>query len=248
MTFESAAGARAAILQAFAKAPRITASGQRGLLAIAAHAVDPNARTLAPEDPGRVLGFHDCLMVAITTASELARDTVSRKNLGATIFRRLPLRPPAPTLTARGQLTVARFGLEQLMPRAASELGEPLRGVLRELRRVLIGDRAAASELQAIERQCAALARSRSTLLEKSPSSRAGSRDLEAIRLHSTNAVIIVTQALRASGISSRLPPIVAAEVTASLALAADLTAAAEFIVGLGDFLDGLPPDLALRR
>jgi hypothetical protein len=239
--------ATALILKAIEDAENIVPSGKDSLLGIAARALDPEA-TMSKAGLARVLGLSPSLLVPLLVTADLAGDTNSRKELGASLFARIPLRARPAPLTPRGQLTVAAWSLERLRPLADHLQGlleralELCRGVLEQ------GQEADPLLIKEIREQALELQSIKLVPVQKGAKSKLGIADEEAIRRRAAQSLRAMVEGLEDGGKSPHLGPTVAGEVAASLCLGQGIEAGADFCADLAAYLDSLPPELAARR
>jgi hypothetical protein len=229
------------ILQALEEAPAIQAAGKQSLLAIAGHALAPEA-PVTREGIAAALGLHESLLCAILVSADVLGDTLSRRELARVIFPRLPLRGRPPELTAAGELVVVRHCLE-----AAASIDGILEGLLAELG-ATIAREAEPAALDALEARAVALQRTKIVPIERDTRSRLGVPTEEVIRRRAAQAVRATVQGLRETGPRPHLTPTVAGELAAAITLAGGIEAAGGFLLSLGEHLDALPPAAAVRR
>ena len=236
--------AQTKILRAIESSQKITSAGEQSMLAIAARALDPDA-PLTRGGITRTLGLDPCLVISIMVTSDLAGDTLSRRDLGRALFEGIELGRRAAALTEPGQLEVAIFCLEHLA--GIDHLLEGL--VARALplaRASRAGEEVDALALKEIEQQAVRFQETKAVQMEMGVKSKMGVPPAEAIRRRSSQAVRALAKSL-SEEVSAHLAPTVAGEVAGTLAQAEDIDAAAEFCIALAAHLKDLPPEYADR-
>ena len=233
------------ILAAIKKSQKITSAGEFSLLTIAARAIDP-ATPLTKLGIAKALGLEPCLIVSIMVTSDLAGDTLSRRDLGQMLFEKIELGSRVTELTELGQLEVAAFCLQHLS--SLDHLIDGLAGKLLPLAQdVIQGKEADPLTLKEIEQLALEFQQTKAVQMEMGVKSKLGVPPAEAIRRRSSQAVRALAHSLQHK-ISVHLAPTVAGEVAASLAQGEDIEAAAEFCIALAAHLQGLPAAHAERR
>lgn len=236
--------ANAQILEALRQAERINPAGAQSLIAIAARAVDPQAR-LSPQGISRTLGLHPSVVIAITVAADAAGDTASRRDFGLALFERLQLRAHPPELTAEGQLLLAGWCLEQLTP-MAEVLGDDLLQKTIELARAGAED-TTVERGQVLELQSRAEALQRTEVVgvrKGKAKERLGISDEQRFQRHAAQALRAVLQGLLEQHNVVHVSTTVAGELTRALESGVGFAAAAGFILELAQHLEQeLPPE-----
>ncbi len=237
--------AQANIIEAIQKSQKITSAGNLSLLAIAAQAIDPET-SLTKQGLAKTLGLDSCLIISIMVTSDLAGDTLTRRDLGQMLFEQIELGSRVMELTDRGQLEVAAFCLQQL-----SDLDHLLDGLIGKLlplaQEAIQGKEVDILAIKEIEQGALEFQQTKAVQMEVGAKSKLGVPPIESIRRRSSQAVRALTHSLLSKP-SVHLAPTVAGEVSASLAQGEEIESAAEFCIALAAHLQQLPPEYAKQR
>ena len=231
------------IIEALQDAPRIVPSGKDSLLGIAARALDPDT-ALNKGAISIALGMHPALVIPILITADLAGDTQSRREMGASLFPRLPLRGRPPVLTNPGKLAVAVFCAEQLIP-AAGELSGLLERTLTLGHQALEGNEPEPLEIKQCTEQALELQRITVVPMQKGAKSKMGVPDEEARKRRAAQAIRALLDGISDGARSQHLCPTVAGEVAWTLGATEGVDHAVDFCVDLAEFIAGLPPEMA---
>jgi hypothetical protein len=233
--------ARTLILLALEQATQILPSGKESLLAIAARALNPEA-PVTREGIVETLGLHPSLAVAILVTADLAADTLSRRELGWALFQRISLHGRPPELTRSGELAVATFCVEKLLP-----LDDTLEGLVAQVlplaRAASLGETPEPLALEEARSKAEALQRTKVVAMEKGSKSKLGVPTEESIRRRGAQAVRALLHGLQQSTPNIHLCPTVAGEVAAALSHGFGTEAAAELVMELAELLESLPAE-----
>lgn len=232
------------IIQALQDAPKIVPAGKHSLLAIAARALDPEAAL----NKGAIcltLGMHPSLVIPILITSDLAGDSQSRREMGASLFPRIPLRVRPPVLTRKGKLAVAMFCSEQLQAAVEGELADLLERTLVLGRAALADQEVDPLEINKYTKEALELQRIKVVPVQKGAKSKMGVPDEEACKRRGAQAVRALLDGISDNAKSQHLCPTVAGEVAWTLGAALGLDQAVDFCVGLAGFIAELPPEMA---
>ena len=233
------------ILASLQEAPEIKAAGKKSLMGIAARALNPESPATLP-GMCEALGLHPGLVIATMVTSDLAGDTISRKELAEQLIPRLPLRTSPPELTPDGQLRLAAWCLDQLAPLAHKLDGlvdrfTPITAAITE------GKEVDALAIKASALLAEELQRTKVLPSTKGNKSKLGISDDEASRRRAAQAVRALLKGLEDGGTSQGLLPTVAGETTAALCISEGVPAACNFCLDLAAQLEGLPDTQANR-
>ena len=231
------------IIEALNDAPKIVAAGRHSLLGIAARALAPET-SLNKGAISLTLGMHPALVIPILVTSDLAGDTVSRREMGASLFPRLPLRGRPPILTNRGKLAVALFCMERLAT-AAREMADLVDRTLALGRQALQGAEPDVLLLKECAAEALELQRIKVVPMRKGAKSKMGVPDAEAFKRRAAQAVRAMLDGISDGAKSQHLCTTVAGEVAWAVGAAEGLDQAVDFCADLGAFIAGLPPEMA---
>ncbi len=231
------------IIEALKQSEKIVPAGKYSLLSIAARALDPET-ALNKGAISLTLGMHAALVVPILVTSDLAGDTMSRREMGEKLFSKISLRNRPPILTNPGKLAVAVFCAEQLMP-AAGELSGLLEQTLALGREVLAGDEPDRPAIKARAKEALELQRVKVVAVQKGAKSKMGVPDEEACKRRGAQAIRALLDGLSDGGKSQHLCPTVAGEVAWTIGATLGLDRAVDFCVDLATFIAALPPEVA---
>ena len=231
------------ILEALNDAPKIVPSGKNSMLALAARALDPDTRL----NKGGIciaLGLHPALVVPISVVSDLAGDTLSRRDVGASLFPRLTLHGRPAVLSGEGKLQVAVFCAEQLTP-AAGELAPLLERTVAMGKQVLAGQDPDPVVITECTREALELQRTKVVHIQKGTKSKLGVPDEEACKRRGAQAIRALLDGISDGAKSPHLCPTVAGEVAWTLGTSQGMEHAVDFCADLAGFIDDLPAEMA---
>lgn len=234
------------IVNALKNASEITPSGKTSILGLAAKALDPEA-SLSRNGISTTLGWHPGLVLAAMVTADLAGDTESRRELGTTLLSQIRLANRPLVLTPLGQLAVARFSLNFLVP-AEPELDAVIQRAVPLLDQALSKSAPEPLEIKELEQLSRDLQRSKVVPMSKGSKSKAGVPTEEVVRRRGGQAVRAVIQGLQEDPPSEHLTLTVAGEVAGALSVGKGWQKATEFCVALAKEMEALPPEQAQRQ
>lgn len=230
------------ILRAIREADPIQAAGARCLVAIAARALDADAR-LSQRGIGETLGLHRSVLIAVTVAGDLAGDTSSRRDYGLALFERLRLGARAPRLTPRGHVVLAAWCLERLLPMAEVLGGDLLNRTLELTRPAVEGRPPGRGDVLALQQRAEQLQRAEVVGIRKGETKeKLGISDEQRCQVHAGQAIRALLQGLLEQGAEPQVSTTVAGEVTAALGCGLGFAAAAGFTLELAHYIQGELP------
>ena len=231
------------IIEALKDSPKIVPAGKHSLLAIAARALDPETAL----NKGAIcltLGLHPALVIPILVTADLAGDTASRREMGNSLFPRLPLRGRPPLLTHKGKLAVALFCAERLAP-AAGEMSQLLQRTLELGQQALDGQEPEPLEIKECTKEALELQRIKVVAMQKGTKSKMGVPDDEACKRRGAQAIRALLDGISDGAKSPHLCPTVAGEVAWTLGTSQGMEHAVDFCADLAGFIDDLPAEMA---